>query len=289
MGKSKERQIAIVEQLAFDLQKTDVDEQINLVSTLGNMLGQNEQAKMEKIIETMPTIIQTHWIIEPNWKMVIKKAKDLKHIICKCEAPAIAASSLQGAGAVPNLYSHIAQLQDQDAVSILKPFKSTKGRGGKKSGKGKQKSQQQPQLPPPPPRKGSNMKRQVIIITMKIIEAILEAADPIGANKVVIKSLKEVPNKGEGASKTIIGDNTKATMGNITLPAEAITIIIIMVIIEVEVDMALVIIITEVVATDEAVIKAIIITNITNISLMMMAHRWSNTTHHTHFAVVLLP
>ena len=29
-------------------------------------------------------------------------------------------------------------------------FKSTKGRGGKKSGKGKQKSQQQPQPPPPP-------------------------------------------------------------------------------------------------------------------------------------------
>ena len=77
--------------LSFDPQKTDVDEQINLVSTLGNMLGQDEQAKMEKFIETMPVIIQTHLIIEPDWEKVIKKAKDLEHIIHKCEAPAIAA------------------------------------------------------------------------------------------------------------------------------------------------------------------------------------------------------
>ena len=106
--------------------------------------------KWKKIIETMPTIIQTHLIIEPDWKKVIKKAKNLEHIIHKCEAPVIATPSLQGAGAVPGLYSHIAQSQDQDADNLPKPFKSTKGRGGKKSSKGKQKSQQQPQLPPAP-------------------------------------------------------------------------------------------------------------------------------------------
>ena len=116
------------------------------------MLGQDEQAKMEKFIETMPTIIQTHLIIEPNWKMVIKKAKNLEHIIWKCEAPAILPPSFQGAGSVSSLYSQIAQLQDQDAANIPKPFKSTKDRGGNKSGKGKQKSQQQPQPPPPPPK-----------------------------------------------------------------------------------------------------------------------------------------
>ena len=44
-----------------------------------------------------------------------------------------------------SLYLHIAQSQDQDTDNISKPFKSTQGRGGKKSGKGKQKS-----LPPPP-------------------------------------------------------------------------------------------------------------------------------------------
>ena len=52
--------------LSFDPQKTDIDEQINLVATLGNMLQQDKQAKMEKFIETMSTIIQTHLIIETS-------------------------------------------------------------------------------------------------------------------------------------------------------------------------------------------------------------------------------
>ena len=47
------------------------------------MLQQNEQVKIEKFIETMPTIIQTHSITEPNWAEVIKKAKNLEHIIRK--------------------------------------------------------------------------------------------------------------------------------------------------------------------------------------------------------------
>ena len=144
-GKTKRDQLQSWNNLSFDPQKTDADEQIDLVSTLGNMLGQDKQAKMEKFIETMPMIIQTHLIIEPDWKMVIKQAKDLENIIHKFEAPVIATSSLQGAGAVPGLYSHITQSQDQDADNV------PKGRGGKKSGKGKQKSQQQPQPPPPVP------------------------------------------------------------------------------------------------------------------------------------------
>ena len=63
--------------MSFDLQKMDIDEQIDLVLTLGNMLQQDEHAKMEKFIETMPTIIQTCLIIEPNWQEVTKKAKNL--------------------------------------------------------------------------------------------------------------------------------------------------------------------------------------------------------------------
>ena len=68
---------------------------------------------------------------------------------------------------------------------------------------------------------------------------------------------------------------------------EAITIIITTVIIEAEVDMAMVVIITEVVVMDEAIIQAITITNTTNITHMMMAHRWSNMAHHVHFVVAL--
>ena len=51
---------------------------------------------------------------------------------------------------------------------------------------------------------------------MKTTEVIIEAADPIGANKAAVENPMEAPNTGEGANKTIIGDNTKATVGNIT-------------------------------------------------------------------------
>ena len=51
-------------------------EHIDLVAALGNMLKQDKHAKMEKVIETMPTIIQTHLIIEPNLAVVTKKVKN---------------------------------------------------------------------------------------------------------------------------------------------------------------------------------------------------------------------
>ena len=37
----------------------DIDEQIDLINTLGDMLGQTEESKRDKFIDTMPTIIQT--------------------------------------------------------------------------------------------------------------------------------------------------------------------------------------------------------------------------------------
>ena len=41
--------------LVFDPQKTDIDEHIDLINTLGDMLGQTAESKMEKFIDTMPT------------------------------------------------------------------------------------------------------------------------------------------------------------------------------------------------------------------------------------------
>ena len=101
-------------------------------------------------------------------------------------------------------------------------------------------------------------------------------------------NLIEVLNKGEGDSKTIIGANTKATMDNSTPPMEATTTIIITVIIKAEVDVAMLEIIPEVSAAGKAIIKAITITNTTNIIHMMMAHMWSNMAHHAHFVVALI-
>ena len=114
------------------------------------MLKHDKQAKMDKFIETMPTIIQTHLIIALNLEEVTKKAKNFEYIIHQCESPAIAPLISQHAGAVPGLYSHIEQSQDQDSASIPKPFESARGHRGKKS-KGKAKQQHQPQPPPPHP------------------------------------------------------------------------------------------------------------------------------------------
>ena len=106
-----------------------------------------------------------------------------------------------------------------------------------------------------------------------MIEVITQATDPTGVNKVVAGNITEVLNKWEGDSKIIIGANTKATMDNSTPPMEAITTIIITVIIKAEMDVAMVVIITEVAAMDEAIIGAITITNTTNITHMMIAPR----------------
>ena len=81
-----------------------------------------------------------------------QESKNLEHIIQRCDPPAIAPPNKQGAGAVLRLYLPNTQSQDQDSDNIPKPFKSTKGRGGKKSSKGKSKPQQQPQPPPLPPK-----------------------------------------------------------------------------------------------------------------------------------------
>ena len=59
-GKTKREQLQLWNNLSFDPQKTDFNEQIDLVRTLGNMLQQDKHSKMEKFIETMPTIIQRH-------------------------------------------------------------------------------------------------------------------------------------------------------------------------------------------------------------------------------------
>ena len=273
--------------LSFDPQKTDIDEHIALVATLGNMLKQDKHTKMEKFIETMPTIIQIHLIIEPNWAEVTKKAKNLEHIIQRCEPPATASPIIPGAGAVPGLYSDITQSKDQDSDSIPKPFKSTKSKGGKKSGKSKSKPQQQPQPPPPPPEEEERYKETKTIIIMRIIEVIAEVTDHTGVNKVAEDPLED-PNKGEGDNKTIIGANTKITLDNLTPPMEAITITINMVIIKAEVDVAMVVIITEVMAMKEVVVEAITITNTTNITHMMILHRLSNIVHYVHFVVALI-
>ena len=121
---------------------------------------------------------------------------------------------------------------------------------------------------------------------MRIIEVIIEDADPIGINTTVGNHMED-PNIGERDNKTITGANTKATMNNIIPPVEA-TIIITMVTIETEVAVAMVEPISDPAVVGEAIIKAIIIINTINITCMMMDHTLKNVAHHAHFTVVLI-
>ena len=61
MGK-KSDQLQSWNILTFNPQKTDVDEHIDLTNALDDLLGQKYIAKMDKFIDTMPTIIQTHLV-----------------------------------------------------------------------------------------------------------------------------------------------------------------------------------------------------------------------------------
>ena len=111
-GKTKRDQLQSWNILIFDSQKTDVDEHIDLINTLGHMLGQTEESKMEKFIDTMPTIIQTRLITCKTWAKTTKKVKELEYIIRKCDPPAAALPNLTKSTAVPSLYSLIAHSND---------------------------------------------------------------------------------------------------------------------------------------------------------------------------------
>ena len=80
-GKTKRAQLQSWNILSFDPKKTDVDEHVDMINTLGDMVDQKEEAKKEKFIETMPTMIHTHLIICKDWADEKDKAKSLKHIM----------------------------------------------------------------------------------------------------------------------------------------------------------------------------------------------------------------
>ena len=105
-GKTKQNQLQSWNILMFDPQKMDVDEHIYLIDTLGDMLGQKDESKKDKFIDTMPTIIQTHLITEKDWAVTTKKVKELEHIIRKCDPPAAALPTLAKGTALPSLLTY---------------------------------------------------------------------------------------------------------------------------------------------------------------------------------------
>ena len=129
--------------LVFNPQKTDVDEHIDLINMLGDMLGQTAESKMEKFIDTMPTIIQTHLITEKTWEKTTDKAKELEHTIRKCDPLAAVLPNLTKGAAVPSLYSHIAHSDDKEETDILQPFKGARPKQTKQRDREKGKQPQQ--------------------------------------------------------------------------------------------------------------------------------------------------
>ena len=134
-GKTKREQLQSLNILQIDPQKTDVDEHIDLIDTLGDMISQKDEDKMEKFIDTMPTIIQTHLLICSNWQKTKDKAKE--YIIRKCEPLAVVVSTLTPGTLVPGLYSHVAQSEDKDDTELPQPFKGIKPKQTKGKTRGK--------------------------------------------------------------------------------------------------------------------------------------------------------
>ena len=113
------------------------------------MLGQTAESKMEKFVDTMPTIIQTHLITCENWENTTKKAKELEHIIRKRDPLTAALPTLTQGATVPSLYSHIAHSNDKEETDISQPFKWARPKQTKNRGRGKSKQPQQKPNPPP--------------------------------------------------------------------------------------------------------------------------------------------
>ena len=120
MGQDKKRTVTIVE---YKTKTTDVDEHIDLINTLGDMVDQKEEAKKEKFIETMPTMIQTHLITCKDWAAVKDTAKSLKHIILKCDPPTPTMPMMATGATVLGLYSHIAHSVDKEEGEIPQLFR----------------------------------------------------------------------------------------------------------------------------------------------------------------------
>ena len=147
-GKTKREQLQSWNILSFNPKTMNVDEHIDLINTLGDMVDQKEEAKKEKFIETMPTMIQTHLIMCKDWDTVKDITKSLEHIIMKCDLPTLAMPMMATGATVPGLYSHIAHLVDKEEGEIPQPFKGTKPKQTRGRGKPKGKPQDQRQNPP---------------------------------------------------------------------------------------------------------------------------------------------
>ena len=195
--------------MSFNPKNTDVDEHIDLINMLGDMVDQKEEAKMEKFIETMPTMIQTHLIICKDWAVVKDKAKSLEHIIQKCDLPTPAMPLVTTGATVLGFYSHITHSVDKDE-EIPPPFKGaklkhTRGRG---KPKGKPQGHRQNPLKDQEADKAYTYDNPNNFIIMIIIlpQVKIEAAD-LSTVKAVIDNSEASQREAEAKDLSTISTN----------------------------------------------------------------------------------
>ena len=253
---------------------------------------------MEKFVDTMLTIIQTHLITCENWEKTLKKAKELEHIIKKCDPLAAALPTLTQGTAVPGLYSHIAHLNDKEETDIPQPFKGakpkpTKTRGG---GKGKQTQQKLKPLQFWYRKNSTLMKILISTTTMRITEVNAEAVDLIEANILndfsevkifmVEANILKIHTKVNIKVTIIKVITTKAVVVYTTTHIETINRVTIMANLEAEA-MVMVEVITVDAVTAGLIIEAITIINTISIMVIMMIISLINMAHHVHYVVAI--
>ena len=252
---------------------------------------------MEKIIDTMPTIIQTHIFTEKTWEKTNDKAKELEHIIRKCDPLAAALPNLTKGAAVPGLYSHIAHSDDKEETDIPQPFKGARPKQPKHRGGGNSLNKNKKILQYRYRTINTIMKILTIIIITRIIEANLEDVDPTEAKiqvdsseaTICMAEVNEIrihtkANIKTTAIKAII---TRAIKVFIITCTEIFNRVIIMADLEAEaVAGAEAIIMAMVVAG--LIIEVILTTNTISIMVMMMSTKQINMVHHVYYVVATI-
>ena len=240
-----------------------------------------------------------HLITEKDWAVTTKKAKELEHIIRKCDPMAAALPILAKGTAVPGLYSHIAHSNDKDKMEIPQPFKGACPKQPKPRGRSKGKQPQQNQKIHHHKHKTINTIMRILatITIMRIIEVNPEAVDPIEAK------IQDVPLEAKISMAEVkeTRAHTKANIKMMAIKAIITRVIKDFIIIHIEISLKVIVmdnLEAEAVAEAEAItiavvmvcliIKAMLIINIISIMVMMMSTRQTNTVHHVLYAVAII-
>ena len=207
------------------------------------MVDLKEEAKKEKFIETMPTMIQKHLITCKDWAAVKDTAKSLKHIILKCDPPTPVMPMMATGATVLGLYSHIAHSVDKERVKYpnhskaLNRNKPEVEENLKENLRSKDKTHQKPK------RLMKPVCMRTLMITITMPQARVKAADLVMV-KAVTDNLEGLYNKTADKDLSMVNISFKViaireahlnrTIRNMVIPTNPISREIIQIAIEAE-------------------------------------------------------